>query len=72
MDLDLITKGKILSSNELNILTYLVSNIDNLDNLSLKEISKQAFTSPAKTPLFMKCSYKYNNIILFINQQKGV
>ncbi|MEQ3452142.1 SIS domain-containing protein [Enterococcus cecorum] len=47
MDLDLITKGKILSSNELNILTYLVSNIDNLDNLSLKEISKQAFTSPA-------------------------
>lgn len=47
MDLELVTKGKQLSENDLAILTYLVSHINNLDGVSLRKIAATLYTSPA-------------------------
>ena len=47
MDLDLIMKGKKLSANEQEILEYLISHVDQLEGVSLRELAQRLFTSPA-------------------------
>lgn len=47
MDLELITKGKQLSDNDLAILTYLAAHINELDGVSLRKIAATLYTSPA-------------------------
>ena len=41
MDLELITKGKQLSDNDLAILTYLAAHINELDGVSLRKIAQR-------------------------------
>lgn len=47
MDLDIIMKGKKLSANEQEILEYLISHVDQLEGVSLRELAQRLFTSPA-------------------------
>ncbi|MHC5227828.1 MurR/RpiR family transcriptional regulator [Enterococcus sp. LJL99] len=47
MDIEIITKGKALSKNELSNLEYLYYHIEELEGVPLKDISKLLFTSPS-------------------------
>lgn len=47
MDLEIITKGKKITENEKEILQYILSHIDSLEGVSLKNISQKVYTSPA-------------------------
>lgn len=47
VDLEIITKGKQLSENEKQILSYLITNIQLLDGVSLRVIATNTYTSPA-------------------------
>ncbi|WP_368252466.1 MurR/RpiR family transcriptional regulator [Enterococcus sp. 2201sp1_2201st1_B8_2201SCRN_220225] len=47
MDLDLITKGKQLSTNDMTILAYLAEHINELEGISLRNIASTLYTSPA-------------------------
>lgn len=47
MDLELVTKGKQLSDNDLTILTYLAAHVNELEGVSLRKIAATLYTSPA-------------------------
>lgn len=71
MDLELITKGKQLSDNDLAILTYLAAHINELDGVSLRKIAATLYTSPATiVRLAQKLNFSgYLELFYFLKNQ---
>lgn len=71
MDLDVLTKGKTLSANEMQMIDYLVSHTDEIDGRPLREIAKTIYTSPATiVRLAQKLGFSgYTEFFFFLKNQ---
>ncbi|WP_430609331.1 MurR/RpiR family transcriptional regulator [Enterococcus sp. DIV0876] len=71
MDLHVLTKGKTLSENEIQIINYLINQTEEIDGLPLREIAKNIYTSPATiVRLAQKLGFSgYTEFFFFLKNQ---